>query len=294
MILREYLDYWAGLQWRDYVQHIAIYLLAAALLAMIGPFNTYGDPFIWRLSYWLIVLGLFGGTILPGCAWGLSKVERFAALSLVSGGVLLVAVAAVPMTLIVACLDAAAYQVVAALVASQIPGLGDLQVRAPDAGSVMGDPAGLLLLYGNVLAISLVSTGLVSLHIIGQYRRAADIEGRISLQIRPGVAFFSRLPEAIGTDLVCLRMEDHYLRVTTQGGEALILMRMRDAIRELDGVAGLQVHRSWWVATGQILRLTRHGRRTELAMSNGMQVPVSSSFRPELDLILRSDRLLQP
>jgi hypothetical protein len=292
MSFREYLDYWAGLRWRDYVQHVAIYLVVAALLSIIGPFNTYGDPFIWRLCYWLMMLGLFGGTFLPGSAWALGKVERVAALPLVPGRVLLVAIACVPMTVVVALVDVAATKLLAALIAAQVSGFDDVAMRKSGSALALAHPFAYLALYGKVLAISLVSTGLVPLHIIGQHRREGG-DDAAGGPVRPGVAFFSRLPEAIGTDLVCLRMEDHYLRVTTRGGEALILMRMRDALRELEGIAGLQVHRSWWVATGEIVRLTRKGRRTELAMSNGTQVPVSSSFRPELDLILRPDPVLQ-
>ncbi|WP_269747113.1 LytTR family DNA-binding domain-containing protein [Elstera litoralis] len=38
--------------------------------------------------------------------------------------------------------------------------------------------------------------------------------------------------------MLCLEMEDHYLRAHTDQGNALILMRLRDAVAELRSVAG--------------------------------------------------------
>lgn len=47
-------------------------------------------------------------------------------------------------------------------------------------------------------------------------------------------------------------MEDRYLRIHTDGGSDLILMRLRDAVGELAGADGLQVHRSFWVARAAV------------------------------------------
>ena len=43
-------------------------------------------------------------------------------------------------------------------------------------------------------------------------------------------------------------MEDHYVRVFTDAGESLILLRLSDAMAEVRDVPGLQIHRSHWVA----------------------------------------------
>lgn len=87
--------------------------------------------------------------------------------------------------------------------------------------------------------------------------------------------FLDRLPASIGPQLLCLSMEDHYVRAHGLDGSALILMRMRDAVRELEGVPGLQVHRSWWVAQAAVERVERDGERMRLRLANGLLVPVA-------------------
>ena len=59
-----------------------------------------------------------------------------------------------------------------------------------------------------------------------------------------GHLFFQRLERPIRGELLCLQMQDHYLAVHSTDGEQLILCRMEDAARELEGL-GRRVHRSW-------------------------------------------------
>ena len=88
-------------------------------------------------------------------------------------------------------------------------------------------------------------------------------------------AFLKRIPEELGRDLVCLEMEDHYVRVHTLIGNDLILMRLRDAVDELEGYDGEQVHRSYWIAKNAIVSDKRTGERALVTLKNGMEVPVS-------------------
>ncbi len=80
--------------------------------------------------------------------------------------------------------------------------------------------------------------------------------------------------------MLCLRTEDHYLRIHTTAGEGLILFRLKDAVLELAGADGMQVHRSYWVARDAIEATERKGRKTILILKNGQHVPVSESFMP--------------
>ena len=75
-----------------------------------------------------------------------------------------------------------------------------------------------------------------------------------------------------------LRTEDHYLRIHTTAGHDLILFRMKDAVSELFGADGMQVHRSYWVARAAVEKLEKRGRKTTLILKNGSRVPVSESF----------------
>ena len=85
---------------------------------------------------------------------------------------------------------------------------------------------------------------------------------------------FNLLPGRLGNDLVFIKSEDHYLEVHTTVGSTLIKMRFSDAVAEL-GDRGMQVHRSYWVATGHVVRTARNGKRTMLRLTGDREVPVS-------------------
>jgi len=85
-----------------------------------------------------------------------------------------------------------------------------------------------------------------------------------------------RLPiEFHGANLYAVSSEDHYLRIHTDRGEALILMRLADAVRDLETADGLQTHRSWWVArTGVAKAQGPYGKRI-LTLKSGTVAPVA-------------------
>lgn len=96
----------------------------------------------------------------------------------------------------------------------------------------------------------------------------------------PGdAAFRERLPFAFRkADIYAVSSEDHYLRVHTSAGETLILMRLADAIKELESVDGLQTHRSWWVAKRGLEDARRENGRAKLVLKSGMEAPVSRTY----------------
>lgn len=91
-----------------------------------------------------------------------------------------------------------------------------------------------------------------------------------------------RLPLDRRGALVALSVEDHYVRIRTERGEGLLLMRLGDAMRETGGVPGLRVHRSHRVATGQVRAVRRRGDGAVLKMTCGPDVPVSRAHLPSL------------
>ncbi len=101
----------------------------------------------------------------------------------------------------------------------------------------------------------------------------------------------ARLPVGQRGKVLALASEQHYLRVYTERGEALILYRLKDAIREL-GEAGLQVHRSYWVAFGAVQAVAGNTTSPRLALVNGLEVPISRSYRNQVEMagFLRPDR----
>ena len=91
-------------------------------------------------------------------------------------------------------------------------------------------------------------------------------------------ALLSRLPPGIGSDIIALETEDHYLRVHAAGGSALILMRMADAVALLDPQLGAQVHRRWWVAQAAVAGVRTEGQKLSLCLIDNRRVPVGRTF----------------
>lgn len=96
------------------------------------------------------------------------------------------------------------------------------------------------------------------------------------------VPLLDRLPLDKRAPLVALSVEDHYVRVRTTKGEEMLLMRLADAMREVGGTPGLQVHRSHWIALGQVTGTTRKGDGALLAMTCGTEIPVSRANMPAI------------
>jgi tetratricopeptide (TPR) repeat protein len=85
------------------------------------------------------------------------------------------------------------------------------------------------------------------------------------------------IPFELQGEVFCLKAEDHYLRIYTDTGEALVLFRFRDAVSSLPTAAGLQTHRSYWVARAAVKKTNSQAQRKFLVLCNGLSVPVSRS-----------------
>jgi len=96
------------------------------------------------------------------------------------------------------------------------------------------------------------------------------------------IRFMERLPAKLkGALIYAVSSEDHYLRLHTSKGSDLILMRLSDAIGELDGLEGAQTHRSWWVSRDAVESSRRDGDKMVLMLKGGAEAPVSRpNIRP--------------
>lgn len=89
---------------------------------------------------------------------------------------------------------------------------------------------------------------------------------------------FAAVPLAKRAELYYLKAELHYLQVVTANGSCLILSSLRDAIAVLEqvqGLRGIQPHRSYWVNLSAVQQLRRDGRQGSLCLADGSQIPVS-------------------
>ena len=82
--------------------------------------------------------------------------------------------------------------------------------------------------------------------------------------------------------VLCLQMEDHYVRVHTAAGSHLILATFGQALAALAAVPGLRVHRSWWVAADALAGTEQDGRNLRLVLTTGARVPVARSSIAEV------------
>jgi hypothetical protein len=79
--------------------------------------------------------------------------------------------------------------------------------------------------------------------------------------------------------LAAIEAEDHYCRVHARTGQsALLHYRFGDALAELAGTDGAQVHRGAWVAAAAVEGAERDGRRWRLVLAGGVSVPVSATY----------------
>jgi DNA-binding LytR/AlgR family response regulator len=76
-------------------------------------------------------------------------------------------------------------------------------------------------------------------------------------------------------EVICLRMEDHYVRVHTPAGSRLVAGPFERVIAGLGEREGMRVHRSWWVSRAAVVGVETEGRNLKLRLSNDLRAPVS-------------------
>jgi len=93
----------------------------------------------------------------------------------------------------------------------------------------------------------------------------------------------ARLPPELRGPVLRVSGRDHYVDVVTETGTGSLLLRFSDALAELDGAAGIRVHRSHWVATHAVTRGARDGARVVLHLVQGDPVPVSRTYLADVE-----------
>lgn len=252
---------------------LAIGLAAAVVLAVLGAMNTGQAPFGYRLLYWASVilpgslLGIFVQTAVS--AWGGFSGRRWMEIAVVA---LLVSV---PHTFMV-------------IVATAL--FFGLDTITP----------GVVVFFGlTVLMVALVLTTINHLAAVPDAAKpaasvpvpASDPEPALRADPPGEPDPLPALPDLIAEKLpvrlrqarlVAIEAEDHYLRIHTDGGSDLVLMRMTDACALLPEAAGARVHRSWWAARAAVETLARREGKAELTLQGRLTVPVSRAMLASL------------
>lgn len=92
--------------------------------------------------------------------------------------------------------------------------------------------------------------------------------------VAPEDTFLLSLPGVVGTDIVAVSSDLHYLNVWTVAGRTTVLGNLKDVVNEL-GDTGMQVHRSHWVAHAHVKRIVGTAKDAACILSNELRVPIS-------------------
>jgi hypothetical protein len=235
-----------------FLRGVIVAVAAGAFLAISGAFTLGQSSVLVRLAYWIplmIVGGLWGHlcSIMIG-RWLDSEQKPWLTAAV------LTATIAGPLTIVVWALT----------------------------GPMFGQGLyPLAWLPGFLLPVLVVTAAMTVLNIF--VGRARPLATHAAAPGAPPARFPDRLPPRLrGATLIAVQAEDHYLRIHTDRGSDLILMRLSDALAELEGLEGARTHRSWWVARGAVRDVSRGDGRAMLTLDGGVTAPVSRRYAPAL------------
>lgn len=224
---------------------LATILVLGSFLAILGPYQTHqlGVPGVW--FYWVGLMAL---------GWASNALVQAGLGRLTTGW------------------PSLAHYALASFLISVPITIGVVVIQALMSQPFAVDTLPVVFIFVWVISAAVTALGWL------MERRAAAPEAPVI-----GRPLLDKLPPRLQrAPLLALQSEDHYLRVHTGAGDALILMRLSDAIAAVEGLDGRQTHRSWWVARQAIDMIARGDGRATLTLSNGVEAPVSRSHAPHL------------
>jgi DNA-binding LytR/AlgR family response regulator len=225
---------------------------AGVVLALTGAFGSGAASLGLRLAFWVPIM-------LAGALWGhlCSRwVERFVDL------------------------DARPWLTVAALTVS-ITGPVVLLVWLVTGLVFEGRVYPLDVLPLMIVPVAVITATMSAINVF--LAKAQPIQTHAAPAGAAPARFPDRLPMKLrGATIRAVQAEDHYLRIHTDRGSDLILMRLSDALDELEGLEGSQTHRSWWVAKDAVRDVARGDGRATLTLDGGLEAPVSRKYAKAL------------
>lgn len=251
---------------------LAIWAILSLIISIAGPFGTFGGM-AWpmRLAYWAALVGLS----IPVHAAIRHLIDtRLAGLEFWSRSAMMAAVFSMVFT----------------------PMVWLLTKPLEDRGMVELVPFWLMVM------VNLLASGVVRAVQGLWWNERPDQTGAAAgaalspapAQVPP--AMIADVPEPVAAPRLLQRLDhdkrgavqhlsvnDHYVVVQTEQGQSTLLMRFADALGELDGIDGMRVHRSHWVARVAVAGQVRIAGKLHLRLHDGKLVPVSKSYRDAVD-----------
>lgn len=237
---------------RALLRGLGVALAAGVLLALTEAFGMGGTSLMFRLGYWLPLM-------LLGASWGhlcSRLVERYVDMDRRPW------LAVVTLTLVMS-------------------GPLAVIVWAVTGWFFDDDRSVSLAELPNFIGPVLVVTGALSA--LNVFLARTPVQTHAAPPGAKPARFLDRLPFKLrGGAIRAVQSEDHYLRIHTDRGSDLILMRLSDALTELEGLEGAQTHRSWWVARDAVRDVSRGDGRATLTLEGGIEAPVSRRYAKAL------------
>jgi len=232
---------------RTWLRVYSIAIAMAFFLSFTGAMGSQNAPIAVRLGYWLATM--LGGTVTVQLVSLI--LHRFRALEPLAGAIVLFVLAVPAVTLSVWLINGLYFR-------------HELDPR--------------MMVY-TVRPVTIVTLAMSVLqYLLERTPRQSHVHSGGDRK-EPAQAFRERLPFKFRqAEIHAVSAEDHYLRVHTSAGQTLVLMRLYDAIRELDGIEGSQVHRSWWVARDAVCNIKRNDGKLSLDIKGDVDAPVSRSY----------------
>jgi len=256
---------------RSVLSDLAIMTAIGVFLAVIGPFGSIENPLAVRLVTWL-AFSYLGYVIYSPMGYFVNRAHTALDLPLAPLWFAAVLLATVPMTTAIYFIQ----------FMPRIPPLPPLEEALTSYFYVFVIGGGVTLLFNAIAtrkAGANANAGVGSATPPPAFAEAPVVEASAASDIAPSSEpanpLLDQLPASLGSDIIALEMEDHYVRVHTALGSELVLMRLRDAMAHVAEVEGLQVHRSWWVARGAVEDVVREGRNVRLVLPSELEAPVS-------------------
>jgi DNA-binding LytR/AlgR family response regulator len=242
-------------------------MLFAAILAFLAPFGTYRFDVIDRVGYWTVQMA--GWLILSqSAALLISFLPGMRSRTRAQRLIFATLLATLPMMLVTG--------VATNMMSGWQPNPGDL-IELFLSISLIG---GGYTFLSDRLVGGLIDARNVPAPVADEPHSEAAHSEQVPAAVDgpTDIALIERLPAHIRAEILCLQVEDHYVRVHSSKSNAMVLMRLSDALRGIDHIPGSQVHRSWWVADKAVVGLRKTGRTAQLTLSNGALVPVSQPY----------------
>ena len=243
--------------------NLQIWILIFIMICIMQISESLADATVLQtITFWSIRIGMLVASLLFS-KWLLFTVfeKRYTHPEWLKPLVLLIFLAAIPMTLIEIILE------------SQLP------MQADHDDTLTWDSAPGLAILGEYLTILsyLLSINLI-IWLLLKWRDTNEhnIQEKPSMLAQP--EFMHKAKHINFAEVIAIKAEGHYIRLHTQEDSTLIHYVFKKALHEIPVEHGSQIHRSWWVAHHAVNKAHKKGKRYQLILTDGLAIPVSDSY----------------